>query len=136
MVLPAPTDIVTSIVSGFSLRVFQIAHVRFYFLEALSLLKLSKANKTITKNKHKKTPVDIGGFASLANIVVWFSFSFYNSYREFFFFLNLVKGSKSPPSKESNRDKMKQNETSRKKRHTCLLSNLTYMHVIHFSAQP
>ena len=31
---------------------------------------------------------------------------------------------------------MKQNETKRKKRHICLLSNLTYMHVIHFSAQP
>ena len=100
------------------------------------MLKLSKANKTITNNKQKQTQVNIGGFASLVNIVVWFSFSFYNSYREFLFFLNLVKGSKSPPSKESNRDKMKQNETKRKKRHTCLLSNLTYMHVIHFSAQP
>ena len=74
------------------------------------MLKLSKANKTITNNKQKQTPVNIGGFASLVNIVVWFSFSFYSSYREFFFFLNLVKGSKSPPSKESNRDKMKQKE--------------------------
>ena len=89
------------------------------------MLKLSKANKTITNNKQKQTQVNIGGFASLVNIVVWFSFSFYNSYREFLFFLNLVKGSKSPPSKESNRDKMKQNEKKKKKK--------AYMSLIQFN---
>ena len=96
------------------------------------MLKLSKANKTITNNKQKQTPVNIGGFASLVDIVVWFSFSFHNSYREFFFFLNLVKGSKSPPSKESNRDKMKQNK--KKKAYMSLIQSNLHAYDQLFSA--